>query len=279
MPVTRSKAGRSPQLAAASIERRPDLNAAVASLSARQGDIERYFLESLFAQLPQPLTDFLTRVAILDTMVPDRCDAVTGGTSAPAMLEQLGQDTPIMIVAEGRDWMRLHPLARDFLLGRFERLPTAERHELHSRAARWLADRQFFHEAALHAFATGDRALAQTHAERCLWALVNMGKLGEAREWLDRFPEEAIARDVRLQLVGVTMALGDRPHRQPNSLAMTPAIRRRRVISTKPPRCLPARLHAPRSGAIPAFWPWESFPAPAGNPTLAIANTNACIWR
>ena len=266
------------QLAAASIERRPDLNAAVASLSARQGDIERYFLESLFAQLPQPLTDFLTRVAILDTMVPDLCDAVTGGSSATAMLEQLGQDTPIVIVAEGRDWMRLHPLARDFLLGRFERLPTAERHELHSRAARWLADRQFFHEAALHAFATGDRALAQTYAERCLWALVNMGKLGEAREWLDRFPEDAIARDVRLQLVAAwTMALGDRPAQATElagDIARDPSASQ--VVQYEAAQVLAcAASFTDRVGAIPGILaPWEGFPAPATNPTLAIANTN-----
>ena len=53
------------QLAAASIEREGDLHAAVASLSARHGDIERYFIESLFSRLPVPVTDFLTRISIL----------------------------------------------------------------------------------------------------------------------------------------------------------------------------------------------------------------------
>ncbi len=270
------------QLAAASIERKPDLHAAIASLSARHGDIERYFLESLFAEFPESLTDFLTRVAILDTMVPDLCDALTGGTSAAALLEQLGQNTPIMIVAEGRDWTRLHPLARDFLLGRFERLPQAERNELHSRAARWLADRQFFHEAAQHAFATGDRALAQTYAERCLWALANMGKLAEARDWLDRFPAEAIANDVRLQLVlAWTMALGDRAAQATqlaSDIARDPAAPR--DVQYEAAQVLAcAASFTDRVGALPGILaPWEGYPPPATNPTLAIANANVLAF-
>ena len=111
------------QLAAASIEREPDLHAAVASLSARHGDIERYFIESLYPRLAAPVADFLTRIAILDQIEPELCEAVTRCPSAAAYIDQLLSDTPILIVAEMRDWIRLHPLARDFLLGQFEQLP------------------------------------------------------------------------------------------------------------------------------------------------------------
>jgi LuxR family maltose regulon positive regulatory protein len=55
----------------------------------------------------------------------------------------------------------LHLLARDFLLSRFEQLPRTERARLHARASRWFAANQRFHEAALHALAAGDVALAQ----------------------------------------------------------------------------------------------------------------------
>ena len=61
------------------------------------------------------------------------------------------RDTPIVIVGEGQGWMRLHMLARDFLLGRFERLPAARQHELHARAADWYAGRGLLREAARHA--------------------------------------------------------------------------------------------------------------------------------
>jgi LuxR family maltose regulon positive regulatory protein len=199
------------QLAASAIEHAPDLSAAVESLSARHGDIERYFIESLLSRLPPPVSEFLTRIAILEDMTPELCEAVTGCASAAAFLDQLLADTPILIVGELRDWIRPHPLARDFLLGRFEQLPLPERNELHHRAARWLAERQRFHDAARHALAAGDESLAHSLAERGLWTLATMGKLVEAREWLERLPPERIAADVQLRLVaGWIMAMGGR---------------------------------------------------------------------
>jgi LuxR family maltose regulon positive regulatory protein len=200
------------QLAAASIEREQDLAGAVASLSARHGDIERYFIESLLSRLDTPVADFLTRIAILDQIEPELCEATTQCPSAAAFIDQLMSDTPILIVAEMRNWIRLHPLARDFLLGRFEQLPLEERRAIHLRAAQWFAKRLQFHDAARHALAAGDEALALDCAQRSLWDLVKQGKLGEAREWLERVPKETIARDVELQLAsGWIMALGDRP--------------------------------------------------------------------
>src|SRR5439155_5216061 len=58
------------QLAAASIEREGNLHLAIESLSARSGDLERYFVESLFARLPEAETGFLIRIAILDDINP-----------------------------------------------------------------------------------------------------------------------------------------------------------------------------------------------------------------
>ena len=72
--------------------------------------------------------------------------------------------------------------------------------------------RQRFHDAGRHALAAGDDALAQTYAERCLWDLIKQGKLAEAREWLERVPNDALAQDVDLRIAsGWIMALGDRP--------------------------------------------------------------------
>ena len=198
------------QLAAATIEGRSDTSAAVASLSARRGGIERYFVESLFLRLPEPLADFLTRIAILDHLNAELCAAVTGCSSAGAYLDRLTQETPIMMVGE-RDWIRLHPLARDFLLGRFEQLPLAERTELHKRAFQWFAERERFHEAASHALAAGDEALAQSYAARSLWALGTGGRVAEAREWLEHIPPDLLEKDNELRLIAAwIIALSER---------------------------------------------------------------------
>ena len=200
------------QLAASSIEREDDLHAAVEALSARRGDLERYFIESLFDRLPRPVEEFMTRIAILDELNPELSEVVTGSSSAAAYLDQLASDTPILIVGEQREWIRLHPLARDFLLGRFEKLQASEQAELHRRAADWLSQHEHFHEAGRHALAAGDELRAQSYAVRSLWTLFTQGRLAEARAWLDRLPEDSIDRDVHLRLMAAwIMALSDRP--------------------------------------------------------------------
>ena len=266
------------QLAAASIERAPDLHAAIETLSARNGDIERYFIESLFSRIPAPIADFLTRIAILEFLTPEICEAVTGCPAAAAYLDQLTNDTPVMIVAELRDWIRLHPLARDFLLGRFEKLPAIERNELHLRAARWLAERQRFHEAGRHALAAGDAQLALTYAETCLWGLVKGGKLAEAREWLAQLPGNSQTRDVRLRLaVGWIMALGDRPEEAldiAEQLAKTPGMApelmyEAALISGA------AAAYADRLGRIDAALKrWSEPPMSLVDPILTVAQAN-----
>jgi len=266
------------QLAAASIEREPDLHQAVATLSARHGDFERYFIESLYSRLEAPIAEFLTRIAILDQIEPELCEAVTRCPSAAAYIDRLMSDTPILIVAEMRDWIRLHPLARDFLLGRFEQLPEEEQRALHHRAAEWHATRLQFLEAARHALAAGDEALSQDCAQRCLWDLVKQGKLSEAREWLERVPGEVIAGDIDLRLAsGWIMALGDRTAQAlevaseiAGDPAATPAIQFEAALIGS---C--AAYFGDRPGIAEAMLSrWAEPPASFKDPVHAVAYTN-----
>jgi LuxR family maltose regulon positive regulatory protein len=200
------------QLAASAVEHAPDVPAAIRALSAREGSLERYFLESLLEGLPTDLTEFLERISILEFMVPELCEAVTGCTAAADKLRQLARDTPILIVGERRGWSRLHPLARDFLLGRFDRLPEQERRELHRRAMRWFCVESQYPEAARHALAAGEHALADRYAQRSLWDLVKEGRLTEAREWLARLPDQDMNTDAVFRISAAwVMALGARP--------------------------------------------------------------------
>ncbi len=266
------------QLAIAAIEHAPDPAIALQSLSARHGTIQDYFVESLLAQLSPELAAFLTRIAILDPMTAELCAAVTGASNATALVAQLGAETPIMIFGERTDWVRLHPLARDFLLARFECLPAVEQVALHSRAAAWYAANERFHEAAGHALAAGDRALAQSHAARSLWSLGTSGKYAEAREWLDQIPPERLAADRNLRLAAASiLALGDR-----NAAALEIA---REVIDdpAAPPETLALALrvasgaaaYADCLGLMPDFVArWPDLHESGGEPLLAASQLN-----
>jgi len=200
------------QMAASTIERAPKLSAAIAELSGQRGDLERFFLETMLSRLPSELADFLVRCSMLESMTPDLCAAVTESAAASVYLEQLMRDTPIVTVGEGQGWIRLHTLARDFLLGQFASLPIAEQRTLHTRAASWFAEHQMLREAARHALEGGDEVQAIRYAAESLRMIASEGRLVEAREWIRRLPPEAIEQDVTLRLtVAWVKAMGEAP--------------------------------------------------------------------
>ena len=56
-------------------------------------------------------TDTRTRIAVVDSIHPDLCQALTGMDDAPDRLARLTRDTPIFIVNDTSEWCRLHGLA------------------------------------------------------------------------------------------------------------------------------------------------------------------------
>ena len=204
------------QLAAATIERAPDLHAVIRELSARRGDIQRFFFESLLSQLAAEEADFLVRISILEQVNAGLCAAVTGVADSARILDELSRGSPVVLEDEDLDWFRLHSMARDFLLGQFDRLPVDERRSCYERAAAWFAERGQFQEAARHAWSAGNEAMALSHASRCLRDIASEGRLGEARDWMRRLPAAVISRDVRLQLTAAWIrSLGDEPSSVP----------------------------------------------------------------
>jgi LuxR family maltose regulon positive regulatory protein len=271
------------QLAAAAVERAPHYHTAVVSLSARQGDIERYFIESLIDRLPPQVAGFLTRIAILDSLSPELCEATTGDPSSRTWLEQVMTDTPIVTVAELRGWMRLHALARDFLVGRFEQLPAEEKTGLHRRAAAWLAEHDRLPEASEHALAAGDADVAQGYALRSLWTLGTAGHMAEALRWLDRITPEALAADPGLRLVAAwIMAFSDRAGaaREIAAEALADSTAPRKVAFVAALVACAAEGAMDRVGAVaPIIGRWPEYPDDLEDPVhrVAYANTRSLM--
>ena len=198
------------QLAAATIERASDPNAMVRQLNARRGDIQRFFFETLLSQRNEEEAGFLVRLSILETVSADLCAAVTRHPDAARLLDRLVRSSPLVTEGEDREWVRLHAMGRDFLLGQFDKLPVEERRACYERAAAWYADHGLFQEAARHAWAAGNEELALQHASRCLREIGSEGRLSDARDWMRRMPAAIVARDVRLQLTAAWIqALSD----------------------------------------------------------------------
>lgn len=199
------------QLALATIEKSPNLNDAIAAFSVRTGDIQRFFVECLVERLPRSLADFLTRIAFVDALHPDLCDAITGRCDSAEQLKFLQDATPIFQAGVDSEWLRIHPLAREFLRARFVALPSDERRTAHANAARWLAERQMYEAAARQALQAGQEQLAYDFAARCLYDVLITGQVALVSDWAERLPQDKLERHPRLRLaVGWVLALSER---------------------------------------------------------------------
>ena len=199
------------RLAMSSVMKRGNLRDAITELSSRSGDLQHYFMECLVDGLPVPAAMFLIEISCLDRIKPELCEWMTGHKDSSTMLIHLRDETPIFQDTVGNDWMRIHPIAREFLSDRFERLPMEHRSELHARAAHWLAEHEIFEEAAGHARLAGKDEFAFDLIERCLYGIIAQGRMSRVLEWLDHLPESEIKRRPQVRIAtGWALAQSER---------------------------------------------------------------------
>ncbi|WP_307617524.1 LuxR C-terminal-related transcriptional regulator [Variovorax boronicumulans] len=207
------------QLAISGIDERADVSEAVARLTTLHSNVNHHFVGELIEHLPPALADFLTRISIADMVNPALCFALTNAADATAMLDQLRASTPIFVDVPDSDWVRVHPLVREFLRARVQTWPFEVQRDLHFRAASWLADNGLHEEAVRHAFATGEPQWAYDLTERCLRQIIASGHLATVLDWIERLPLAEIERRPWMKLgAGWALVSGNR-HRDAAALA------------------------------------------------------------
>ncbi|MDB6142506.1 MAG: LuxR family ATP-dependent transcriptional regulator [Pseudomonas sp.] len=199
------------QLAISAMEKSPNLRAAIEELSTCSGDIQRYFVDTLVAHLPEEQVRFLTGIALLEMVQPSLCVALTGNPQAGELLKELCVSTPIFVESVDSDWVRIHPLAREFLLGRFASLPLEQRQGFHERAAIWLEQHGFLEQAARQYLLAGLPQPAYAMIEECLYEVMLRGQFSRVLEWDEELEPEDILSHPRICLaVAWALAMGER---------------------------------------------------------------------
>ena len=175
-----------------------------ASISGITGDepsVADYLWDEVLASLPADSRLFLLRTSVADVICGDLADALTGGTSGGAILEQLSREN-MMIGPEDSDSgrterteYRFHPMLAEMLRARLRRELPGETVRLTRRAARWLAARGQHAQAIRTAARVGDwefagRVLADAGPE-----LLVPGAAAELEPVLATFPASRFAGD------------------------------------------------------------------------------------
>lgn len=199
------------QLAISSLERNADVRMAIRELALCGSDIQHYFVDSLISRLSPEQVGFLYRISPFEMVSPSLCVSVLADERASNWLQELCATTPLMVEGVNSEWVRIHPLAREFLRARFAELPEAERLPLHQRAAAWLSAHGLHEEAARHALSAGMFEQAYLQAESSLYEVMMRGRFGQVLDWLERIPEAEVIRRPRLRLAAAwSLALTDR---------------------------------------------------------------------
>ena len=206
------------QLAMSNLARHGNLRDAVAKYSPGSGDLQHYFLERLVEGLAADVAMFLTEISCLGRVHPELCQAITGNDNSAAFLSHLRDETPIFHDVVSGGWMRIHPIASEFLVEQFERLPPKHRKQLHNRAAHWLADHELFEDAAQQAHLGGNSAFAFDLIERCIYGIIAQGRMSRMLELLQLLPETEITRRPRVRIATAWAMAQSGKHRSATEL-------------------------------------------------------------
>lgn len=161
-----------------------------------------YLAEEVLATLPAPMIDFLTDVAVLDSVDVAGANALRERDDSLALIQQLARIKPIVVVDETPWSARLHPLLRDYLIDAAELATPGRMAGLHQRAARLLAERGQLHEAVTHAVAGGRLDMGADIIEQAGgFLLVATEGAVRSRLLLQQLPEATISRRPRLRLL------------------------------------------------------------------------------
>ena len=179
------------QLAAATAHRMGSLQGLLAEGSA---DVRRYFIDNLIDRQSEVATYLLVRLANIDLIHPDLCLAVFEDDELVRHLMILQDETPLLSQAEGSEWMRLHPVAREVLRERFLQLPEDERQGIARKASDWYVAHQFCKEAAEQSFLAGDIDKALSLVESTSHQMMAGGRSDEILAWYNRLSAEELQK-------------------------------------------------------------------------------------
>ncbi len=147
-------------------------------------DFAAYFNREVLRHLDEASLDIITRLAAARGFNPALVVALAGEEAGHALLERLRSEHLFVTSLDGVEregWQCFHPLFRELLLERFERLPREERERVHTLLAQWFGRHRLLHEAVHHGVAAGD--------------------LQQAVEWVDRWARELFLNGELQQLV------------------------------------------------------------------------------
>lgn len=191
------------QLAALSLQGRPNVQQFLGQFTGSHRHIIDYLTEEVLARQPTAVQSFLLQTSLLERFSSPLCDAVTERNDGEEMLSYLERTNLFLVpLDEQRQWYRYHHLFAEVLRVRLQReVGTAGLAVLYRRASAWYEQNGMQAEAVEAALSAGDFGRAARLIDIDSPFVRSMFTGYEARVligWLERFPRELLLTDANL---------------------------------------------------------------------------------
>jgi LuxR family transcriptional regulator, maltose regulon positive regulatory protein len=195
-------------LAALSLRGHPDAAGFIGAFAGDDRHIVDYLGGEVLAGQPADRRAFLLRTSILERLCGPLCDAVTDQPGSSAMLEEIERANLFLVPLDStRTWYRYHHLFGELLKHELKRSEPELVAVLHSRANAWFRAAGAIPEAVQHAISAGAFEQARELIAEHWLGFFNRGELATVSGWLDALPRQAVAGDPRLAVARVWLAL------------------------------------------------------------------------
>ena len=179
------------QLAALSMQGRPDVAGFIADFAGDDRYIVDYLVGEVLQRQPEHVRTFLLHTSILSRLNGSLCDAVTGQDGGQLMLETLERANLFLVPLDDRRlWYRYHHLFADVLSARLLDEQRDGVHQLHRRASDWYARSGDQPAAISHALESEDFERAADLIEMAAMPAFRTRQEATFRRWLEALPEE-----------------------------------------------------------------------------------------
>jgi LuxR family transcriptional regulator, maltose regulon positive regulatory protein len=196
------------RLAALLLQTAGDVDELVRTFAGDEHSVADYLVEEVLQRQPVQIRDFMLRTSVVDPLSAELADALTGRSDGARTLDMLERSHAFVSrVGDSAGLYRYHrmfgELLRSQLRHRMPDLLTLQ----HRSAARWYAKSGALPQAARHALAAGDCALAGNLLATSWPALLLHGDSPVAGALITSLPRAVVAADPELSLAAASIHL------------------------------------------------------------------------
>jgi LuxR family maltose regulon positive regulatory protein len=196
------------RLAALLLQSTGDVDELVRTFAGDEHSVADYLVDEVLQRQPAEIRDFMLRTSVVDPLSAELANALTGRSDGAWTLDMLERSNAFVSrVGDTTGLYRYHRMFAELLRSQLcHRMPDLLRLQNRS-AARWYAKSGALHQAARHALAAGDCALAGNLLVTSCPALLLHGESPVAGALIRSLPRTVVTADPELSLAAASVHL------------------------------------------------------------------------